>query len=45
VKQLEETEKIQKQGGPMKLIFTLIFLIFILLVVQVLKHAPRGRRK
>ena len=77
VVQLEETEKIQKQGyvsshppthlpipnpshpthsfiplfhppthppshlyrGPMKCIFALIFLIFVLLVVQILKHA------
>jgi hypothetical protein len=43
VTQLEATEKIQKQGGATSCILTLIFLIFALLVVQVIKHAPRKR--
>jgi hypothetical protein len=44
VKQLEETEKIQKQGGPFKCILALVVLIFILVLVNVGKHMPRQRR-
>ncbi|GAB5030762.1 qa-syp4 tlg2p syntaxin 16-type [Nannochloropsis oceanica] len=44
VLQLETAEKIQKQRGPMKCIFGLVFLIFVLLILQVVKHVPRRRR-
>lgn len=44
VHQLEETEKIQKQGGPFKCILALLVLIFILVLVNVGKHMPRRRK-
>lgn len=44
VHQLEETEKIQKNGAPFKCILALIVLIFILVLVNVGKHMPRRRR-
>ena len=41
VKELESTEKIQKDGNPLKCIMALMVLIFILVIVMVAKHSKK----
>ena len=44
VEQLQQAAKVQEEGNPLKCIIALLFLIFILVLIMVIKHSPRRHR-